>query len=296
MRSGSIVIYQTSINVWEEEVEEPGIRLAMRGVLGHMVGRGYVAERDPATERHYPTLSGTRWLARKGELRAIAEQGGRHFKIEFYQELHVDNPNGGRYDFDKFNRMHRTMQLECVVEVAAVCRKLRALGYSHSKPAIGTDPSLLAIRDAICPPCRWGTLDNFNAQWNFESDWKRGVHRFERDETGWPSAKATGHHRDRDGVPIVNGDVRYIRQRGRLARGVVHPNMNGMWFVGDFAYVSSRDLFYCDPSHERRRFVAGQQRRLRAEIEKSVEACDYPRVEALARVLASEVAAPVVSE
>lgn len=284
-RTGDIVIYQTTVTAWEPHVDESGLRVALHALLGHMLRRGHRVTRDPDTAKHYPSLSPGHWLTRKGELRATVTQSGRTLEVEFFQELNIVNQNGGRHDFQKFNLMPRTMQLQCIIEIAAVTRKLRALGYSHSKPALGAEPSLLELRDAICPPPTWGTLEGFNQKWNFASDWKRGVHRFERDESGWPSPKAIGRHLDRDGVLIRNGDVRYMRQRGRLARGVVHPNMNGMWSVGDFAYVSSGALFSCDPSVEPRRSLPGQQARLEAELQKAVTAQDYGRAEVLARVL-----------
>lgn len=287
-RSGDIHIHNTGVNVWEEHWEERvenGMRLAMRSLLGRLRKRGHRVWRDPKTAKHYPSLAPDHWLTQKGDLRATVTLGGRHLKIEFYQELNVKNRNGGRYDFDKFARMPRWMQLQCIVEIHAAVGKLQELGYVYRlKDRTATVPTLLQIRDFVSPPNRTGTLARFNESWNFESDWARGG-RFKCDETGWPTAEAIGEHSDRDGVPILNGEERYVYHRGNLKRGVVRTNMNGMWSVGDFTYVSSSSLFLCDPTQVPRRFFPHQVNRLRKELQRAVDRQDYRRTQSLARAL-----------
>lgn len=290
-REGDIRIYNTNLSVWEGPVDEKGMRAVMRGVLGRLRKLGFSVQVNPKVLERHPSIADGYWVAARGELRAIIEQNGRHLKVEFYQDINVQNQNGGRYDFSKYQRMPRTMQLECIIVMHALVQKLQARGYLYRlKNRDPVEPTMLDIRDFIDPPNCTGTLESFNDGWNSEFDWARGG-RFERDETGWPTAEVIGCHTDRDGVPIVNGETRYVYYRGNLMRGAVRTNMNGMWSVGDFTYVPSGYLFLCDPATVPRRSVSGQPKRLRSELEKALKRGDYGRVEVLARVIRLEEAA-----
>lgn len=284
-RTGRITIHSTTVSAWEEHYVDDTMRSSLAALIVFLRKRGFTAQMDPNTVKNYPSIARGHWLVCKGDLQASIKLCGRHLSAEFFQEINVSNPNGGRYDFDKFHRMPRTMQLMCIVEVTAIVRKLESIGYTFQRKngdVVALD--MLGVRDAMNPPNRRGTLEEFNDRWNFPGDWKRGG-RFECDETGWPTAKAIGTHKDKNGVVIRNGDVRYLYRHGNLMRGVVRTNMNGMWTVGDFACVGSSDLFLCDPTTMARRHVPGQPGRLRRELEKALKRNDYRRVGALSRVL-----------
>ena len=286
-REGALLLNDTTVGAWEEQLAPDKMRPVLRSVLARLRSRGHAVSRCPETAANHPALSADTWIGRLGDLESKTWLRGRVLELTFFQNVaNVENRNGGQYDFHRFRKMPRTIQIQCVVEMSAVLTKLRELGYGFLRPAFTEPLSMLAVRDAMAAPLRWGSLEDFNAHWDSDSDRKHGTHRFERDETGWPTAEAIGHHLDRDGAPIRNGEMRYIRQDGRLLRGVVRPNMNGNWFVGDFACCSSDDLFRCeDPGAEPRRFVPDQPKRLRAEIDKALKNSDYARVEVLARVL-----------
>jgi len=281
-RTGSTNIFDTHVGVWEEDVDEPAMRLVFLAMLDHLRLRGWHVEQDPGVLERHPSIADGYWVGHKGDLRMYAETGGRHSKAEFYQELHVENPNGGRYDFDKFSRMPRTMQLQCVVEITALARMLVTLGYTLGndmrEATLMRDVLRAARRDHYGDP----PLVQFNKSW--EAD------RFKRDETGWPcvSEYDYGSNKDRDGIPLRNGETRYFRQRGRLLRGTVYTNMNNMWMVvlgGGVTYEAGCYLFHCDrPDMEPRRLVSGQAKRVRAELEKALKAGDYQRVAKLAKV------------
>lgn len=282
-RAGSTNIFETHFGLWEEDVDEPGMRLVFHAMLDHLRSRGWHVEQDPRTLEHFPTLADWRWVGHKGDLRMHAKTNGRASQIDFYQEIHVENPNGGRYDFDKFNRMPRTMQLQCVVEMTALARKALSLGYTLGndmrEATLMRDVLRAARRDHYGDP----PLVQFNRTWQAD--------RFKRDEIGWPTVAEYdrgGRNWDRDHVPLRNGETRYFRQRGRLLRGVVYTNMGNMWMVvlgGGVTYEAGFNLFYCDrPDLEPRRLVPGQAKRVRAELDKALKAGAYGRVERLAKV------------
>lgn len=278
-REGTFRLHDTGLFATEETVDKSGMLEVLHSVVGRLTFRGWRVTRDPDVEAHYKSLGPDHRYARKGDLELKIAVRGRCFEAQFFQNLNVENRNGGQYDFQKYARMPRTMQLLCIVEVRALVVKLQELGYRLEN--VRSD-GLLDIREALVGRSRWGALDDFDQAWDGEFERKTGRHRFERDATGWPTAKEIGTHVDRDGVPIVNGEVRYVRHNGRLMRGVVRPNMNGMWFVGDFACVSSHEVLSCDnPDREPPRLVPKQLERLHREATKALEAKNYRRLSAI---------------
>lgn len=294
MKRGTINFFDTHIGAWETDVNFEAVRRRLRAVLGRMVRRGFRVSLDSEVASNRLAISASRYVGRKGDLEFAARAAGRMFQIEFFQNVaNVDNRNGGRYCSEKFARMPRTMQLACAVEMSHVLQKLVALGYvleGRRQGIVSTD-LLSVLRHAQGRTDEGDPLAEFNRRWSFESDWERGG-RYERDESGWPSAKEYGRWpaTDRDGLPIVSGETMYCRRAGRLFRGVARPNMNDMWILianGECAHVQARQLFRCaDPAAEPRRLVPGQLKRVRDELSKALEAQSYRRVEALARVAA----------
>lgn len=311
LRSGDIRVYDTSVALWEGDDGGPPwtseqrdrvfreVEREFKSLLSRMRSRGWKVLRDPEVAKRHKCIAHLHWLGTKGDLRFFAEAGGRTAKVEFYQEISIDNPNGGRYDFDKMGRMpRRDLRLQCAVEMAAVVTKLVERGYTLPRE-IRQDRILfdtLHVAEDRSRTRGKDPLQVFNERWNSPWDWKRGTHRFERDETGWPTVKEYnphGHNVDRDRRPVVNGSTMYYRKNGRLVRGTAYTNIGEQWRLVHGAepswgeYMSSRNLFHCtNPDQQKRRLVPGQEARLRKELEKSLKANDYARVATLGRVLA----------
>lgn len=283
---GTINFFETHIGAWEETRDFAPVTRRFRAVLGRLTRRGFRIEQDPNYGRAW-------YVGRKGDLELAAHAYGRTFQIEFFQSLNVEHLHGGRYDFRKFQRMPRAMQLQCAVEISHVLRKLLSMGYvlEGTRHGITSADLLSVLRHAQGRTDEGDPLMTFNRSWNFEGDWKRGG-RFERDASGWPTVAAVSSGwagKDRDGLPLVSGETMYCRQRGRLFRGVVRPAPNGNWAVishGHAVYVQAGELFRCDdPSAAPRRLVPKQRERVRVELDKALKENAYHRVEALARVL-----------
>ena len=116
-REGTIKICNTSLNVWESPVDEKGMRQAFRTLLGCLRRRGYTVRQDPRMLKDFPSIASGHWLVNLGDLQATVDHTGRHIKIEYFQDLNVENSNGGRYDFSKYSRMDRRMQLRLIIEM-----------------------------------------------------------------------------------------------------------------------------------------------------------------------------------
>lgn len=283
---GTINFFETHIGAWEESRDFDAVHQRFKSTLARLRDqRGFRLRQDASVGKAI-------YFGRKGDLEFYARCCGRTFSIEFFQNINVENRNGGQYDFRKFDRMPKTMQLACAVEMSHVLRKLLELGYvlEGTRQGITSAALLPVLRHAQGRTDEDDPLTRFNRSWNSEWDWKQGG-RFERDASGWPTIKAVccGSTTDRDGRPIVSGETMYCRLRdGRLFRGVARPAPNGQWVLlshGRSEHVYHRELFRCDdPSAEPRRLVPKQNERVRTELEKALKANNYPRVETLARV------------
>ena len=71
-------------------------------------------------------------------------------------------------------------------------------------------------------------------------------------------------------------------------RGVVRPNMNGMWFVGDFACDGSSTLFQLGTTMVPRRNQVNKSKRLRQELDLALKCDNFKRVTTIAAVIHRE--------
>lgn len=137
--------------------------------------------------------------------------------VEFWQDVAHENPHGGRYDFSRESKMPYIVRLRYLwirrrLIDLLVGRGIRERVYDPPSP----NPDPLA----------W-----FNGHWDGEYERRRGVHRFERDETGWPSDRELNSwsRKDADGSVLHQGDRRYVPVSGRLVPCRVYGGINGMW-------------------------------------------------------------------
>ncbi len=294
-RVGEVCVALTRVAVWEEgshgKIDEHGMQWVFGMIIKGLAARGWEVERDARTATNYPTLSNYHWVARKGDLCAVMDTGGRTASVEFHHEGSTSvvnglshNTNGGRYNFDKFQRMSTYLQRQCVVEMGYVVKGLLALGYL---PQPESKLRIDALNMSILRICQ-DRRDASDPLAYFNNSWTRS--RFKRDEAGWPVfAEYGSYNKDRDGQQLLNGQVKHFRYRGRLMRATVYTNLNSMWlaFYGGTVWsCSGHELFTCnDPTLEPRRLVPGQANRIKVELEKALKTSNYKRVSVLAKVL-----------
>lgn len=292
-RSGTVHIVDTSIQVWEVEVHD-SIRTVLAACVALLRRRGWSVCLDPRIARDYPTLSRDHWYAsHTSGLEVLLQLCGRHLKIEFFQNVaNVSNQNGGQYDFGKFARMPRAMQIRCVVELAAMVRRLLRFGYAFGHACDLREPLLMSTLKIVTgrSVSERSPLEQFNIAWSFSRS--PVADRFDRDETGWPSEKElrSWAHTDRDGVVLRNGDWRYVRVDGRVRHVQAFGGINGMWQAWSNGVqvgwgVGATEFSSRFPEDEPRRLVPGQTARLEKELEKATKAKDWRRSAAIAGVL-----------
>ncbi|MBN5137684.1 hypothetical protein JY455_05795 [Stenotrophomonas maltophilia] len=294
-RTGVVSFGDASLNV----LEEPGMPLIFGNawerqfkadvfarIVQQLNRMGWVCEiPTEMIERYGLSFARRDRYCRKGDLHAQLSVGGRHIELNIWQELHnVSNPNGGRYDFDKEQRMPYLLRLQ----MEHTRRKLRDYlvnvfdGYTFRAPRI-TSPN----------PC---PLAYFNESWDSEHEKRRGAHRFDRGADGWPSEKAlrSWDRKDADGVALQHGDVRCWRdKKGRLRRGRVYGGINGMWMLvygpgqRDHVHESAGSFFAYTSGMPRKavsKYNAGQ--RLKQELAKAISDQNFERAIVLRNVTA----------
>jgi hypothetical protein len=296
-REGEIRIHNSSVHFWEEHVPQGAfttMNLALCKVVNMLRRGGWKVHHAHAHLPEGSSIERYHWAGKKGDLEFHAGASGRHFEIEFYQNVAFENPNGGRYDFAKLRQMARVspaLRLQCLAEMWRVLCVGAAIGYVLcEKDGFRTralEPSLALFRDLAERGASRGTpLDQFNRGW--------GSDRFDRDETGWPSPKEISscwRQHDRQGNQITQGVTKHLRVNGRLARGQVFGGINGNWeLVSNGREIAwsrhAQEFFDCEhPELEPRRAFPDQAARLEKELAKAVEAKNYRRVAAIGAVL-----------
>ncbi len=292
MRDAKLYIRGTAVEVWEKNVNEPEFSAAVYGpIIRYLRARGFNVRKDPDTKKHYPSLQNRRHCAKKGDLEAYLECSGRCVKVEFFQSIVIENSHGGRYDFDKYEKMPYLVQKAFLLEAGLLCKWLeKEYGYTDGPGNTQGWQHVLTCLVGIDPVS--DPLRRFNDMWE--------ANRFVRDETGWPVPKEYDHgsNRDREGVPLRNGMFRYFRDRsGYLKRGVIYTNMNCMWQVvygpgrQDTTWVSCWQLFTLQPEDNLRREIPKEKReaRLKQELTNAVNAMWFERAAVLRDIISGEV-------
>ena len=233
---GTFNFYDTTLGIWEKPTNLDGVydegfrREVLTPLRLFLRGRGWTVEHDPDGLKHYQCIAKYMWVAHYGHLQLKLQQGGRHIEMAFWQDVVVEHPNGGQYDSNRFDKMPYLIRLRWIVEVRALLEYLRST-HGYAMPELAKGPTLEL---QIARTARYGhktrptehPLGAFNDSWDGEWDKKRGTHRFERDETGWPSEKEL---RSWSYNGITPGCVRYwVEYHGHVLRGRAYPNMNGM--------------------------------------------------------------------
>lgn len=294
-RQGEFHIHDSTIAVWEEHYN-PIVYAAMYKVMlraiRQLTERGWTMQPDARIAKQFPTLKDDHWEGRRGVLELRIQLNGRSLEIMFFQNVIHENRHGGQFDFQKMKRMaavSRTLRIACLVEMKRLADLFVSIGYRLTEREgsryVELEPSLKMVRDlaeglredAMTP------LERFNRRW--------GADRFERDATGWPSAKelSSWHHK---GEGFAQGAVFYTRDRsGRLARGQVFEGINGMWTLyANGVYIQGalhpNQFFHCEHPEREPRRVRDHRGRLKQELNKAVQAENFARVATLGKVLA----------
>lgn len=265
-----IDIYDTTVAVWEESVDEADFRSRVFiPAQRFLARRGWNITEDPYVKNHYKSISRDRRIASNGELRAGIETSGRRFHVEIWQDAHnITHPSGGKYEFGKRSKMPYLLGLRCDIEI----RKL--VGFLHGKLSY-------EIHDRRY---RGETADESIRRHTLESGhYNEGL--------GHAEWHGNYNRRTADGKLLEHDTtVWFYSHNGRLQRGRAFYHLNNMWWVKisryEFTNLASFELYAEMPTDVRKKHNPKLRRhRLEQKISAAVERMDFDRAKLLKHVL-----------
>jgi len=221
----SIRTHDTSVNMtweykpawrWQDVLKEPAGQ-ALVAIVKLLRSLGWKVRKDkevPASIRN-----GFR-IARKGSLFCYIDQGGRCCKVEAFTEYNRKNQNGGRYDFDKLEKMSYLDRMRWVT----VRSKIIAL--FPGAIVTSSDERFIGI------------------EW-IQSRREEGCHAHVI--TPGESNQPPYNRKASDGTLLVDAQPVNFFRCGRIQSGIAFHNINNMWWVllpsGEIRNIASFDLF-----------------------------------------------------
>lgn len=202
---------------------------------------GFNVQRDPDVDK---IIRKDYYIGKFHDLEFEAKKYPNGFEIGFFQNVVYENPNGGRYDFDKLSKMPYMIRLQYTKFKNKILRLLKSL-----VPDIMDDSSLSPKLAEEWIKCRY-VESCHHEQKNTDFDL--------RSLDGQTQEPYNGL--DRDKKTIHNGEIKYFRGRdGYLYRGRVYHDLNNMWWVITDKYTARRaaafELFDLAPGDKRGRLA-----------------------------------------
>lgn len=200
-------------------------------IMRFMGQLGFYVVKDKEIKKYYKTLEDKYRYGRYKDLEFKAQYYPSGIEIVFFQNLNYENPNGGYYDFYKYEKMPYLIKKQYELTEIKLCEFLKLHGFeienARKKPKKGME---FIINDYI-------------TQWHHPQKEK-----FEISEIEGQTYEIY-NSQDRDGNTIYNGQIKYFRDyhNGYVYRGTVYYNINNMWWVllpsGEIKNIASAGLF-----------------------------------------------------
>ena len=248
MSKNSYRIYDTTIHYRNNTVNAPkGLDSwrfkyphfgTLHRIFNMLRAEGFTIENDAEVAK---CIRRDYYIGRRGDLELYAHRYPAGFEIMFFQNVVIENKNGGRYDFHKFQKMPFMIRLRFMKYRDKIIALLKSV--EDLKDESKADPRLAE---------EW-IKARYVEEWHHE---QKDMNFLLSDLDGQTQESYNG--RDRDEKTLHNGDVKYFRHwDGRLYRGRVYHNINNMWWVildrFTVRNVASFELFDLTPEDNRRR-------------------------------------------
>lgn len=218
----------------------------------------------------------------KGDLQGELSVSGRAIKFEMWQDVTPpENPNGGRYDFDKEKRMPYVLRLE----MERTRRRIR-----DYLCAVFSDYTFDSKRRTICKrQLQFTAMELIEQSYADSCHFKGDIADYLKNNgyTELPSYNCTSL----DGQRIQHGQrVWFQDYDGRIGEGIAYYNINSMWWVVTGRYdrrnIGTGGIWVNPPENPRIKRNGRQRRnRLEGELAKAVKAMDFDRAKVLKGIL-----------
>ena len=245
MNGYTFLISQTSasLRLHNKTKSDKGHYPLLHRVLNLMADRGFEVGRDPEIQKHYSILNKDHWYGKKGHLEFKAHRYPSGFELQFFQNKFHENPHGGCYDFDKFEKMPYLIKLLFKNEVRYIKNFLESCGVVDI-----SSPVYKTAEDKI--------KSDFVESWHHP---QKSID-FNLSDLDGQTCEGSYNNTDKDKKTIYNGQVKYFRDRkGRLMRGRVYHNINSMWWVIlnklEYWNIANFQLFDLTPDNNIRKLI-----------------------------------------
>jgi hypothetical protein len=228
-------------NRWDGTLPHYGL---FHRLMNYLKTIGFEVGKDPDIERDYKCLSKDRsYGISKDRLEFKAQRYPAGFKVEFFQNIYHENPHGGFYDFDKYEKMPYLLKQRFTLTAIKVRQFLLSLNICESQ-----------------------NIECNTAEDTIKKDYVESWHHPQKDMS-FDLSSLDGqtccepyNNRDRDGKTLYNGQIKYFRDyNGYLCKGKVYHNINNMWWViindTKRTNIASFNLFDLSPSDKRGRLL-----------------------------------------
>jgi len=260
MNDKTFRIYDSTLNIRSDAAPGPDFfrhdEYLVKSMKRTMKKAGYSFRQDVKVDK---LIRRVHFAGSKDDVHFYAEAYPIGFKIEFYEDVVRDNKCGGRYHFDKMEKMPYLRRLKVKLILEKLATRLEIIGFRDETPV----PSSRAW--AFVQQERAGLIA-FQGEKFYEDDRYRGY----------------GNCTDADGKEIVEGSVKYCRNYwGELRRGFAWRHINNMWWVicgeGEVYNIASFDLFDWDPARHKRHEVRDPAARVERLLKKAVAAQQFEK-------------------
>jgi len=210
-------------------------------IMNMLAAEGFNVRQDPNVDK---IIRRDYWIGKRGDLEFNAEKYPNGFKVQFFQNAVHENRNGGRYDFNKLEKMPYLIRLQYQKYMNRLVKLLESLVDVENR----TTPHMKSAEDQI----KTDLVYNWHRYNSMDFD----LH----DLDGKPPENITYYTRDKNGKEIKNGDMKYFRNHwnGYLMRGRVYYRANMHWW----AIINDREIMLTDNSDLFDDFPSGEPVRM----------------------------------
>lgn len=291
-RTGRVMFHDAKVAVWEDgisdarraggwEGERKWEREFKRDVFLRIVqllsrmGWTCVVPAD-MVKRYSRSFAESHRYCRKGDLQGELSVSGRCIDFEMWQDVQNGvNRNGGKYDFDKEQRMTYLQRLE----MERIRRRIRDYlcnvftGYDFQPP-----------REPKRGPTGVTALEWIIAHYKQSWHYKPELGRPDGDENSYNNRSTEG------GVVTHGARVWFTDYHGRICTGTAYYNINNMWWVVTGKYdvrnIASFEIYASQPDNLRiKRNGDRRRKQVERELQKAIDAMNFERALVLRDVL-----------
>ena len=251
--SPSFIIHDSSINILSEIDSDEVLYKKLKTLLKKL---GFSWKQDPHIVKYYTSMTKNYHYGIFKDLEFCSQIHPRIIELDFFQNINFENPNGGKYDFNKVRKMPYIIRLRFQKTISCIKDLLKTLGFKDKSQYIPENSF-----DAVM----------------FHRNEIGEYHKSNYD----PACQQEYNVTDRDNNRLNDGDIRYFYDHhGILMRGTVYYNLNNMWFVIlnhlEYTNISAGCLFSWKPNLPRRRKTCRYDK-LNRLLEESIESQNFEK-------------------